>query len=70
MPTKRALDENIFYMALTGPNIDADRAVVEKEYFFDCVRRLLSNPDIQFGEAKSLYSYRCVSLLELEASFD
>lgn len=58
--TKRALDENVFYMLVTGPNIDAERAVADKEYFFDCVRRLSSNPDLRFGEPKSLYSYRWV----------
>lgn len=63
IPTRRALDENVFYILAAGPNIDAERAAVDKEYFFACVRRLSSNPALQFGEVKSLYSYRWVYYL-------
>lgn len=58
IPTQRAADENIFYMMVTGPSVDAEKAGVDKEYFFTCARRLSSKPDLQFGDAKSLYSYK------------
>lgn len=60
MPTKRALDEDVFLFNASGPDFDIDRAVTDHEYLFDFIRKISKIPDLQFGEVKTLATYRFV----------
>ncbi|EIM90564.1 uncharacterized protein STEHIDRAFT_90412 [Stereum hirsutum FP-91666 SS1] len=56
--TKRAFEEDVYLFFATGPGIDVERAVADREYLLDLIRKKTRIPDLQFGEIKTLATYR------------
>ena len=58
MPTKRSIDEDVYFCGATGPGIDVDKAIADQEYFLSHIKKMTRISDLQFGDVKTLYSYR------------
>lgn len=58
LPTKRAFTEDLFFCVCMGNPGDMEKAVNDKEYLVDFIRKVSCRPELDVGEVKSVALYR------------